>query len=481
MKSNASLIYSLILVVGDFLALVAAFVFAYILRVSISHAPLAEPVHARTYLGIFLILLPFWILLFALLGLYSNSIQEKRFNELGRLGIGSFVGLLFVIGYQYFLNKPVFPARLVPVYGFILAFLLLAIFRNAARTVRAYLYRYEVGITNILVVGNTKIANELVGALSDSHVSGYRIVGIVGNKAHTPERYPHIPIFDSFAEAIKKIHARDIHSIVQTELYADQDKNNEILEFAQTKHIAFRFVPGNSELFVGNIAVELFRSQIPVIAVHQTALIGWGRIVKRLTDIILGSILFVIALPFMVFICLLILIFDPRGGIFYKDIRLTRFGTMRKIYKFRTLKRVYSGITPEQAFGKMGKPELFKKYLAGGDQIVNDPRISRVGRFLRRTSLDELPQFYNIIKGDISLVGPRALQPQELELHDKKDLILAIKSGLTGLAQVSGRRDISTEERRKLDLYYVQNWSLWLDLIIIAKTFRVVLRRIGAK
>ena len=481
MKSNASLIYSLFLVVGDFLALVAAFVFAYAIRGTLSTVPVAHPIPATTYLSIFLALLPFWILIFALLGLYNSSIQEKRFNELGRLLIGSFIGLLFVISYGYAANKAIFPARLVPVYGFVLAFLFLVIFRNLARAMRAYLYKYDVGITNVLIVGNTKIASELVSLLSDSKISGFRIVGIVANKAHSPERFPHIPVFDSFAGAAKKLRPDDIHGIVQTELYAAQSSNNEILEFAQTKHIAYRFVPGNSELFVGNIAVELFRSQIPVIAVHQTALIGWGRIVKRLTDIIIGGILLIIALPFIFIVTFLVKLFDPLGPVFYKDKRLTRFGNTRKIYKFRSLKKAYNGITPEQAFTKMGKPELALAYREGGDHVPNDPRISRIGRFLRRTSLDELPQLINIVKGDMSLVGPRALQPSELEKHDKKDLILAVKSGLTGLAQVSGRRDISFEERRKLDLYYVQNWSLWLDLIILVKTIRVVFGRIGAK
>jgi len=481
MKSNASLIYSLFLVVGDFLALVAAFVFAYAIRGTLSTVPVAHPIPATTYVSIFLALLPFWILIFALLGLYNNSIQEKRFNELGRLLIGSFVGLLFVISYGYAVNKTIFPARLVPVYGFVLAFLFLVIFRNLARAMRAYLYKYDVGITNVLIVGNTKIASELVSLLSDSKISGYRIVGIVANKAHSPERFPHIPVFDSFTKAAKKLPPDDIHGIVQTELYAAQDSNNEILEFAQTNHIAYRFVPGNSELFVGNIAVELFRSQIPVIAVHQTALIGWGRIVKRLTDIIIGGIGLIIAIPFMILIAFTIKLFDPTGPLLFKDKRLTRFGNMAKIYKFRTHKKAYTDMTPEAAFTKMGRPELVKTYRAGGDHILNDPRVSHIGRFLRRTSLDELPQLINIVKGDISLVGPRALQPHELEQHDKKDLILAVKSGLTGLAQVSGRRNISKDERRKLDLYYVQNWSLWLDLVILAKTVRVVLGRIGAK
>lgn len=481
MKSNASLIYGLILVVGDFLALVAAFVFAYLIRGHLTNVPVAHPIQGIEYLKIFLLLLPFWILFFGLLGLYSATIQEKRFPELGRLFIGSFVGLLFVISYGYIFNKTIFPARLVPVYGFSLAFIFLVIFRNLARETRAYLFKYDIGITNILIIGNTKIAKELVNNLSDRHISGYRIVGVIGDKVHSAAKFPHIPVFASFQEAVKKIHAKDVHSIVQTELYANQDSNNEILEFAQTHHIAYRFIPGNSEMFVGNIAVELFRSQIPVIAVHQTALIGWGRIVKRLTDLTLGSIFLAIATPFMVLTALVLKLTDPRGPIFYRDTRLTRFNNKTGVYKFRTLRRSYSGLTPEEAFAKMGRPELIAKYRKGGDQIANDPRISRVGGFLRRTSLDELPQLINVVKGDLSLVGPRALQVSELEKYGRKDIILAVKSGVTGLAQVSGRRSISFDERRKLDLYYVQNWSLWLDLIIIVKTFRVLLNRVGAK
>lgn len=481
MKSNASLIYSFILVVGDFLALVAAFVGAYILRVTLNPRPLVEPIQAKTYLGIFLVLLPFWILIFALLGLYNNSIHEKRFAETGRLLIGSFIGLLFVIGYAYFLDRPVFPARLVPVYGFALGFVFLVLLRNLARAARSYLFNYDIGITNVLIVGNTKVARELVETLADHHVSGYRIVGIVGAKAHSQDRFPHLPVFTTFEAAISKLRVHDIHSIVQTELYSDNSKNNEILEFAQTNHIAYRFIPGNSELFVGNIDVELFRSSIPVIAVHQTALIGWGRVVKRLSDIILSSLALIVAVPIMLFMTLVAKVFDPKGPVLYKDSRLTRFGSPIKVYKFRSHKLAYSGLTPEKAFTKMGRPELIKKYRDNGDYLSDDPRVSHLGHFFRRTSLDELPQLLNILKGDLSFVGPRALHPSELEHYDKKDLILTVKSGLTGLAQVSGRRDISFDERRKLDLYYVQNWSLWLDITILIKTIRVVFRRSGAR
>ena len=128
----------------------------------------------------------------------------------------------------------------------------------------------------------------------------------------------------------------------------------------------------------------------------------------------------------------------------------------------------------EEGFRRMGRPDLYKQYRENGDYLSNDPRFTPIGHFLRITSLDELPQLFNILKGDISIVGPRALVPEEIELAKDKQNIVTVKSGLTGLAQVSGRRDISFDERRKLDLYYVQNWSFWLDLVILLKTLRFI-------
>ena len=145
------------------------------------------------------------------------------------------------------------------------------------------------------------------------------------------------------------------------------------------------------------------------------------------------------------------------------------------------MKPEYSGMPAEKAFVLMGKPELIKRYRKGGDYLKNDPRITKVGKFIRRTSLDELPQLFNILKGDISLIGPRALLPGELRDYGDRSLILTVKSGLTGFAQVSGRRDISFEERRALDIYYVRNWSFMLDLSIFFKTIAVVIRGEGAK
>lgn len=468
MKNNASFLYSLYLIVSDGVTLIAAFVGAYVLRVSLGAKPIAQPVEATTYLAILITLIPFWIVIFGLIGLYNRSVYDKRFQEIGRLFIGTIIGTFFIIGYAYFSNEPIFPAKLVPIYGLGLTFTLLVITRNIARFARRLLFSRGFGISNVLLIGNTSATQELVDWLDDPKVSGYKIVGVVSKNA-----LPGLRHFTSFDDATRALRKKGIHSIMQSELFSDSAKNDEILTFAQNNHIAYRFIPGNSELFVGNIDVELFQSSIPMIAVHQTALIGWGRIVKRIFDFTMSGAAIVLLSPIFIVISLLIFVFDP-GDIFFRQVRVTRFNKTFRIFKFRTAKKKYNKLSPEEAFKKMGRPELAAEYRENGDQLAKDPRFSLIGRFLRRTSLDELPQFFNVLKGDISLVGPRALVPEEIEAANSKHSIVSVKSGITGLAQVSGRRDISYAERRKLDLYYVQNWSFWLDIIILFKTLRVI-------
>lgn len=477
MRKNTELIYRLVLVAGDFLALVGAFSVAYILRVKFDERPLIQQIPVETYLYAILVALPVWIIIHGAIGLYSKRVYENRFTELGKLILGSILGILTIIGYDFVVNGDLFPARLVPVYGFLLGLSFLVVFRNLARITQRILYSFNIGIENLVIVGGDRSSKRIVDQFSDTSKTGYRVVGLVGGDSASRLG---IPVFASIGDLSKKMSARPIDSIIQTKLYADDSKNSEILAFAQTNHIEYRFIPGDSEIYSGNIEVELFR-EIPVITVHQTALFGWGQIVKRLSDILLGGIFLIIFSPVILVIMLLQKITEPEANTFFKQKRLTQFNRSFTAYKFRSHDSRYNGLSPEKAFEKMGRPKLAHEYRKNGDFLANDPRISSLGRILRLTSMDELPQLFNVIKGDISLVGPRALIPEELDKYHQKHHILSIKSGLTGLAQVSGRRDISYEERRKLDVYYVQNWSFWLDVVILLKTLRAVLGGNGAK
>ncbi|HEX5798169.1 MAG TPA: sugar transferase [Candidatus Saccharimonadales bacterium] len=478
MKNNPLLIYRLILIIGDFMALVAAFTVAYTLRVKYDARPLIEEVPAETYQYAILLVLPLWIIVHGAIGLYSKSVIEHRFSELGKLVLGSFLGILVVLGYDFVEEADtLFPARLVVVYGLFLGLGFLIVFRTLARLIRQVLFKYDIGVTNLLIVGGKRSVKNTLPQFIDTKNTGYRVIGIVGP---AQEDYDEIPAFPSIASASKELNGRKVQSIVQTELYSDEDKNSALLAFAQQNHLEYRFIPANSDLYSGNIEVELFR-EIPVITVHQTALIGWGRVIKRLFDLIFGSLFLVITSPLLLLSAILLKIAYPSESIFFKQTRLTQFNRKFTVYKFRTQHQKFDGTTPEEAFEMIGRKDLVKKYRDNGDYVEKDPRVTKIGNILRISSIDELPQLINVIKGDISLVGPRALVPHELEKYPSKHHILSVKSGMTGLAQVSGRLNISFEERRRLDLYYVQNWSFFLDATILIKTIRAVLSGSGAK
>lgn len=474
MKNNATIAYAVLLVIGDFLVLLAAFSLAYVVRVKWDPRPLISQIPARTYFSAIAATLPLWIGVHGLIGLYNQAFYEKRFSEIGRLFVGSVLGILVLLGYDFVMQSELFPARLVPAYGLGLGFGFLVIFRTMARVLRRYLYAFGFGVSNVLIIGNTAVTDEIGEAIRNTPATGQKVLAAVSSRQ---SRY--FKTYRTFEDTLSHV-KKPIHSIIQTELFTNQKLNNEILQYAQTHHASYRFVPGNSDLFFGNITVDLFAG-LPMIAVHQTALVGWGRIAKRMFDIVAGGLLLIICLPIINIICALIALADSGGPVFLRQKRLTRFNREFTVYKFRTHKAAYNGLSPEAAFAKMGKPELIKKYRDNGDYLPNDPRISGIGKFLRKTSLDELPQLWNVVRGDISLVGPRALVPEELNTYDKKHAILSVKSGLTGLAQISGRRNISFEERRRLDVYYVQNWSFWLDISILIKTLRAVITGNGAE
>jgi exopolysaccharide biosynthesis polyprenyl glycosylphosphotransferase len=478
MKNNSSLAYNVSLVVGDFVALTAAFIVAYVLRVSLSHVPISEHIQALTYINIIVSILPFWILIFALLGLYNQRVHENRFNEFGRLLLGSVIGIMAVISYSYIANVVIFPARLVVLYGLLLAFAFVLLFRTVARGLRRWLFNYGVGINRVLLIGDTPLTVRLATAMTHNDSVGDRVVGIVGGNKYKIEHNTRFLLFNNFDAALEAFADKLPNTIVQTELYSSSEKNEAILAYAQQHHIDYRFVPGNSELFAGNIDVELFHA-VPMVAVHQTKLLGWGRVVKRIADVVISTLLLVVASPIMLVTAVLIKLSDG-GPVFFRQARLTRANRVFYAFKFRSNNTQYNGLSPEEAFKKMGKPELISRYRTNGDYLEKDPRITPVGRFIRKMSIDELPQLLNVLRGDISLVGPRALVPEELSQYSRKHTILSVKSGVTGLAQVSGRRDISFEDRRKLDVYYVQNWSFWGDMTILVRTLWIVLTHRGA-
>lgn len=476
MKNNASTVYAFSLIVGDFLALLAAFVIAYILRVSIDTRPLINQISAVEYLKMWVILTPIWVIIFGLLGLYRKNNYEYRWRELGGLLVGSVIGIMVMITYDFISTKAIFPARLVPVYGLGIGYLFLILERTLLRAGRMSMWRFGRGINNVLVIGEGAVVANLVSHINHPSTIGYKVVALCSKQPieHFKGKY-----YTDFETALQSIATLNIHTVLYAGSTSDGKKTDVALAAAQANHAAFKYIPTHEGILNNKIEVELFQG-MPVVTVHQTALTGWSRIAKRLFDILTAFLAIILLSPVYIVIAIAIKLADF-GPIVFKQKRLSRFNTPIYIYKFRTHKKAYSGLSPEEAFVKMGKPKLAQKYRANGDFIKNDPRVTMVGRFLRKASLDELPQIINILKGNISWVGPRALVPSELEKYPFKNVILSVKSGLTGLAQISGRRDISYEERRSIDLYYVENWSFWLDIKILVRTAINVLTGNGAR
>lgn len=478
MPTRNTKFYSLILILADTLVLLAAFSLAYIVRVQYDNRPLLADVYAYDYFIAFLTIVPFWILIFALMGLYSSSTYNRRLVEWGKIAIGAFIGILLVIGWEYVSEKHIFPARLVAAYALGISFLLLVFEREILRFTRDVLFRFGRGIQRVLIVGNSAATKDIADNLSFTSKSGYKIVAIAGPSSVIP---PGLDVvhFTSADAALKKLDELKITTIIQTDFYDSDEKNQRVLGASQTNHISYSFIPGDPEFYAGKNTVDVFLGY-PMISVSQTPLIGWGAIAKVIFDRIVSFLLLVILSPLLLILIILQKILNP-GPAFYVSKRLSQFSKPVQLIKFRSMGAKYGKKDAAQEFTEMGRDDLAREYKAH-HKVENDPRVTKFGHFLRVTSLDELPQLFNVLKGDLSLVGPRPILPQEVKFSKSRTALLhSVKSGVTGLWQVSGRSNLSFDERIELELFYAQNWSFWLDIKILFKTVAVVFRKRGAK
>jgi exopolysaccharide biosynthesis polyprenyl glycosylphosphotransferase len=478
MPSKNTKFYSLILVIADFFVLLLAFTAAYILRVKLDPRPLVNDVGAYDYFLSFLAITPFWILIFASLGLYHANTYNRRLAEWSKIAIGSFIGILLVIGWQYATDSELLPARLVAVYALFSSFLLIVLIREALRATRSILFHLGIGTSRVLVIGDSAATKDIADSLSETHRSGYKIVAIAGPKKVIP---PGLDVvrFSTIEEALRKISELHITTIIQTDLYESSERNQLILGAAQAKHISYSFIPGEAEFYAGKNTVDVFLGY-PMISVSQTPLIGWGAIAKQIFDFIASFLLILVLSPVYLTLIILQAIFNP-GPIFYISDRLSQFSKPIGLIKFRSMGAKYGKKDAAIEFREMGRKDLAIEY-EKNRKVRNDPRITKFGHFLRVTSLDELPQLFNVFRGDLSLVGPRPILPQEVKLAKGRTALLhSVKSGVTGLWQVSGRSNLSFDERIELELFYAQNWSFWLDIKILFNTIAVVLRKQGAK
>jgi len=210
---------------------------------------------------------------------------------------------------------------------------------------------------------------------------------------------------------------------------------------------------------------------LPIVTLRQTPLDGWGRVFKRIFDFVASLILVILLIPLWIIIPILIKV-GSRGPVIYTSKRKYR-NKIFNFYKFRSMVENADELKKQLiSMNERADGPMFK--------IKNDPRITRLGRFMRKTSIDELPQLFNVLLGNMSLVGPRPHLPEEVERYkDHHYQVFAVKPGITGLAQVTGRSGLGFEDEVRLDVYYIEHWSLWLDIKLILKSILVILKANG--
>jgi exopolysaccharide biosynthesis polyprenyl glycosylphosphotransferase len=261
-------------------------------------------------------------------------------------------------------------------------------------------------------------------------------------------------------------------------LKASEEDNLALIDFCEEYKVDFKYVPNLFATLATNVRFRQVGG-IPVVELLRTPLDGWGRIAKRAMDIIGAGAGLLVLSPFFAAVALCVAIDSP-GTIFYHQTRIGRHKKSFEIYKFRTM---YARYCTGESFG--GQAALaFEQQLRmktnerSGPlfKMRHDPRITRIGRFLRRWRIDELPQLFNVIRGDMSLLGPRPHLPSEVVRYDRHhQKLFTIKPGMSGMAQVSGSSGLTFNQEAKLDIGYIETWSLWLDIILLLKTFRILL------
>lgn len=457
----------------DFLLTIAAYLIALKLR-TIDLAPwLQQPFDATTlptsenYLAFSIKSALLLVVIFAINQMYELRTSRPLSRELGKLFFLIFSWIMFIIAYYFIMRT--FPfSRLVLMYATIITTLLLTLERIIIHYTKHALFRRGIGQYRVAVIGDSEFTNDLIIKFQ-KHID-YKYAGRIGTKTHHDEE-KYLGSEEELEEIIKKY---DLDQIIQSD--NQEEKGQEILATCRANHIKYSFVPNLLDVQRTNIQISTMQG-IPIIELKPTPLDGWGKIIKRTFDIVGSTIGLMIISP-MLLISAIAIKLDSRGPALFKRLDngapVLRVGQHGKLFRFYKLRTMHPN-THNQRYTTLADNNLRKD--SPLVKIKDDPRITRIGKFLRRFSIDELPQLWNVLIGNMSLVGPRPHFPEEVDKYSVSDkFVLEIKPGITGISQISGRSDLDFKEEIRLDTYYIQNWSLDLDIKILFRTIFAVLR-----
>jgi len=375
-------------------------------------------------------------------------------------------------------------SRGIFVLDFAFAFFGLLVFHLLIRYLQSTARRHDVNLIATIVVGSGDEATRTVESLAEKPDLGYRVVAMLGSRppSKSVSGIPYLGEIDLLPSIVTNLAVREV--IIADENVSSERLFETMMKIGRKQRVEFRLAPDLFDLLPQKTSIEQI-GVLPMIRLFCEPLSDAERFLKRGFDIVISFVAIGLTLPLMAIIAIWIKL-DSRGRVIFKQERVGMDGRIFLCYKFRTM---YEDADPEihrEAYikniaGQAGGNENDHDEPVFG-KVSNDPRITRAGRILRRTSLDELPQLFNVLRGEMSVVGPRPPIPYEVEnyapWHRRR---LDMRPGITGLWQVSGRNRIPFEEMVRIDLFYIENWSLWLDLKIILLTIPAVFRGDGAR
>lgn len=451
-----------------------ALLLAYYIRYELQWFKQVDPAFDTTYRAYLpfaagltaLSLIAFWVD-----GVYTPRRGQTWFDEVYRLGNGATTAI-FLLVVVTFGTRPLAFSRLLFFYAGVLEVVLLGGWRLARREVQAELRRRGRNVVRVLIVGAGDLGRAVMRQIVARPDLGYQIVGFVSDgqpgEAATIGRIKRLGGLDDIEALLDE---QRVDQVIITLAWQYQSRIRGLVRLCERRGVPARVVPDFFQLSLSRVDVDDLGG-IPLIGVKEPSIPRAGRLVKRALDLALTGLGLLLLLPLFLLVALAIKL-ESRGPALFAQTRIGQHGRPFRFFKFRSMKMGAEEEQPALADLNEATGPLFK--------IKDDPRLTRFGRLLRRASLDELPQFINVLKGEMSLVGPRPGLPQEVEQYQPwQRQRLEVPPGITGLWQVSGRSDLTFDEMCLLDVYYIENWSLGLDVTILLRTIPRVIFGNGA-
>ncbi|HIN33750.1 MAG TPA: undecaprenyl-phosphate glucose phosphotransferase [Nitrospirales bacterium] len=455
LKRHANFFKSLLFIL-DLVTITVAWIGAYLLRFEVQFFPVTKGVPALS--DYFLLLIPIyviWVFSFRWFDLYRPRRISSRLSEVWDMVKANTVSVLALAAFSFFIRDTEF-SRLVFAYFWALNITLLCLLRWTYREVLRFLRRRNYNLRYVLVIGAGGLAKEVISRFNHHPELGMNVVGCLTRRPEKVGRSVEGTEIIGTYNMLSNILAQRTIDQVFLALPSDaQNEINAIMEVLSDYPVDIRVVPDVSQYMLLRSEAEMFDG-LPILTLQASPLYGWSRVIKRVMDIGLSALILVVASPLMFTIAIAIRWTSP-GPIFYRQVRMGLDGTSFSMLKFRSMR-----VDAERKTGAVWT-------------TAEDDRRTAIGKLLRQTSLDELPQCFNVLKGDMSLVGPRPERPELIEqcragiptyiLRQK------MKAGMTGWAQVHGwRGQTSLQKRVEHDLYYIEHWTPWLDIKILGMT-----------